>query len=276
VTALLETRGLTRKYQGLVAVDGVDLQIRTGAIHAVIGPNGAGKTTLFNLLTGLVVPTSGTIELAGADITALPPDRRARIGIARTFQNIRIFNAMTVLENVLTGLQTTATAGLAATVLRLPAFRREERQAVAQARASLDLVGLSARAEDRAGALSYGDQRRLEIARAAAARPRLLLLDEPAAGMNPAETEALGGLIRQLNALGTTILLVEHDMNFVMGISDHITVLNFGRRIFDGAPAAMRQDPDVIAAYLGAKVAARLNAPLAAHPAAKSGAVAPP
>jgi branched-chain amino acid transport system ATP-binding protein len=272
MTALLETHALTRKYQGLVAVDGVELQVRAGTIQAVIGPNGAGKTTLFNLLTGLVVPTSGTIELDGTDITALPPDRRARLGIARTFQNIRVFNAMTVLENVLTGLHTTATAGLAATVLRLPGFRREEREAVAQARATLDLVGLSARAEHRAGALSYGDQRRLEIARAAVARPRLLLLDEPAAGMNPAETEALGGLIRQLNALGTTILLVEHDMHFVMGITDHVTVLNFGRRIFDGAPAAMRQDPDVIAAYLGAKVAARL----AAHPNANPGAVASP
>ncbi|HEX3350776.1 MAG TPA: ABC transporter ATP-binding protein [Acetobacteraceae bacterium] len=260
MTPLLRTRGLTRHYSGVVAVDGVDLDVAAGSIHAVIGPNGAGKTTLFNLLSGLVRPNAGTILFDGADITTLPPDRRARLGIARTFQNIRIFGAMTVLENVLTGLCATGRSGLAGTVLRLGRFRREERDAVARARDALALVGLSDKAEWRAAALSYGDQRRLEIARAAAAGPKLMLVDEPAAGMNPAETDGLVHLMQRLNALGITILLVEHDMGLVMGIAHNITVLNFGRRIFGGSPDAVRQDPGVIEAYLGHKVAARLAA----------------
>jgi ABC-type branched-subunit amino acid transport system ATPase component len=266
-TALLETIGLTRRYAGLVAVDAVDLAIPEGGVHAVIGPNGAGKTTLFNLLSGIVVPSAGQIRLAGADITALPPDRRARLGMARSFQNIRIFGAMTVLENVLTGLHTRLSSGLPGIVLRLPRFRREEAAAVERARAALDLVGLSAHAGARAAALSYGDQRRLEIARAVAAEPRLLLLDEPAAGMNPAETEALGALVRRICGFGTTVLLVEHDMGFVMDIADSATVLNFGRRIYAGPPAAIRHEKVVIEAYLGAKMAERLaRRPLASGP----------
>jgi branched-chain amino acid transport system ATP-binding protein len=258
VTILLRTIGLTRRYAGLVAVDSVDMEVESGLVHAVIGPNGAGKTTLFNLISGLVAPSAGKIVFDGADIGRLPADKRARLGIARTFQNIRVFGAMTVLENVLTGLHARPAPGMAATILRLPSFRRAEHDFVAAARAALDFVGLADRAEARASALSYGDQRRLEIARALAPNPRLLLLDEPAAGMNPAETEALGKLVRRMGETGTTVLLVEHDMGFVMGISDRVTVLNFGRRIFDGSPDVARREPVVVEAYLGPKVAARL------------------
>ncbi len=258
MSLLLETTGLTRRYAGLVAVDAVNLRVAEGGIHAVIGPNGAGKTTLFNLISGLVTPSAGTIWFGGVDVTRLPPDRRAALGMGRTFQNIRVFGSMTVLENVLTGLHTCDATGLFGVVLRLPGFRRAERAAVSRARAALDLVGLADMAELRAGALSYGDQRRLEIARAMAPEPRLLLLDEPAAGMNPAETVALGALVRRLGSFGATVLLVEHDMGFVMGISDAVTVFNFGRRIFEGPPDVVRREPAVIEAYLGPKVAARL------------------
>ena len=257
---LLEAAGLTRRFAGLVAVDGVDLAVTPGTVHAVIGPNGAGKTTLFNLISGIDAPTSGRIMLAGADITRLPAHRRAARGVARTFQNIRVFGAMTALENVLTGLHPALRATLPEVVLRLPRFRREEAVAVVQARAALALAGLEGQAAAAASALAYGDQRRLEIARAMAGRPRLLLLDEPAAGLNPAETAALAALVRRIRDGGTTVLLVEHDMGFVMDISDRVTVLNFGRRIFDGPPDAVRQAPVVIEAYLGHKVAARLAA----------------
>ena len=232
--------------------------VEAGGVHAVIGPNGAGKTTLFNMISGIVPPSAGSVRLGDRDVTKLPADRRAWLGLARTFQNIRVFGAMTVLENVLTGLQARPGARVAEIVLRLPRFRRTERDAVARARAALDFVGLADRANVRAGALAYGDQRRLEIARALAPDPRLLLLDEPAAGMNPSETEALGELVRRIRIFGTTVLLVEHDMGFVMGISDRVTVLNFGRALFEGTPDEVRRHPAVVEAYLGAKVAARL------------------
>jgi ABC-type branched-subunit amino acid transport system ATPase component len=236
MTNLLELAGVTRRYAGLVAVDNVDMQVAEGGIHALIGPNGAGKTTLFNLISGVVAVTAGSIRLGGVDVTALGAHQRARLRLARTFQNIRIFSAMTVRENVLTGLHAHFSGEWAA------------RQA---ADAALELVGLSGAGSRRASSLSYGDQRRVELARAMAARPRLLLLDEPAAGMNPAETEALGALVRRLPSEGTTVLLVEHDMHFVMGLADEITVLNFGRRIFVGRPEQVRADPNVIEAYLG-------------------------
>ena len=256
--SLLSLRALTRRYAGLVAVDAVDLDIAAGGIHALIGPNGAGKTTLFNLVSGLVRPSSGRILLDGQDITALTPDRRARAGVARTFQNIRLFGEMSVAENAMTGLHVRARASLPEIVGRLPRFRREEAAAHAATDAALDLVGLSAQARHPAAALPYGDQRRLEIARAVVAGPRLLLLDEPAAGMNPVETRTLGDLVRRIAASGATVLLVEHDMGFVMGLADSVTVLSFGRKLFHGEPAAARRDRAVIEAYLGHKLAARL------------------
>ncbi len=257
MSAVLELAGLTRRYAGLIAVDSVSLTIEPG-VHALIGPNGAGKTTLFNLVSGLVPPSSGIVRLLGRDVTRLPADRRAALGLGRTFQNIRIFTAMTVLENALTGLHTRLHPRLFPTLLRLPSFRTAERDAVARAHEALAFVGLADAAEQPAGSLSYGDQRRLEIARAIAPSPSLLLLDEPAAGMNPAETEALAHLVRRIRERGTTVLLVEHDMGFVMGLADRVSVLSFGKLIFEGTPAAVRGAPVVIEAYLGPKVAAKL------------------
>jgi len=259
LSAVLELRGLTRRYAGLVAVDAVSLDIAPG-IHALIGPNGAGKTTLFNLVSGLVSPSAGTIQLRGQDVTRLSANRRAALGLGRTFQNIRIFASMTVLENALTGLHAWLRPRLVPTLLRMPGFRAAEREAVARAQEALAFVGLAAAAGQQAGGLSYGDQRRLEIARAIAPSPALLLLDEPAAGMNPAETEALAQLIRRVRERGTTVLLVEHDMGFVMGLADQVSVLSFGKLIFEGTPTAVRRAPVVIEAYLGPKVAARLAA----------------
>ncbi len=255
---VLELAGLTRRYAGLVAVDEVELAVQPGTVHAVIGPNGAGKTTLFNLISGIVVPSEGTIRFLGQDVTAAPPFKRAAAGMGRTFQNIRIFAEMTVLENVLTGLAPGFTGGLLAVVAMLPGLRRAEREARTRALEVLDIVGLADRAHVPAASLPYGDQRRLEIARALASAPRLILLDEPAAGMNPAETVALGALVRRIRDAGTTVLLVEHDMGFVMELSDRVTVLNFGRRIFEGAPDTVKREPTVIEAYLGPKVATRL------------------
>jgi len=258
MSTLLELTGLTRRFAGLTAVDGVDLRVETGGIHAVIGPNGAGKTTLFNLISGLIPPSAGKIMFAGKDVTRRSVHARAALGLARTFQNIRVFGEMSLIENVLVGLHPLLSASLPAIVLRRARFGHEERDAVSRARAALDFVGLSDRAEVPAASLAYGDQRRLEIARAIAPDPKLVLLDEPAAGMNPAETMALAALVRRIRERGTTVLLIEHHMGFVMQLSEHVTVLNFGRRIFAGTPEAVRAAPAVIEAYLGHKVAARL------------------
>jgi len=253
---VLEVDGLTKTFGGLRAVDGVSFAVGDGEITALIGPNGAGKTTLFNLVTGFLAPTAGRVRFRGEDITRWSPDRVTARGIARTFQNIRLFRGMSAIDNVVVGGHVRTSATLVDAVLATPRHRREERQARARAADLLTFVGLRDRASVPARSLPYGDQRRLEIARALATRPRLLLLDEPAAGMNTAETQALMTLIRRLrDDYGLTILLIEHDMKLVMGVCDRIIVLNFGRTIAEGAPDEVRGNPQVIEAYLGTHTA---------------------
>ena len=249
---LLALKGVTRRFGGLVAVDAIDLEVAEGGVTAVIGPNGAGKTTLFSLISGFQTPNAGRILFAGEDITGHPPEAIARAGLVRTFQLVQLFQNLSVLENVQVGCHLHTEGGVFAALLRNRRTRRAERETEARSRELLSFVGLDAAADAEASALAYGQQRLLEIARALAARPRLLLLDEPAAGLSADESSRLAAAIRSIAERGTTVLLIEHDMKLVMNAADTIAVLDFGRKIAEGSPAAIRENPAVIAAYLGA------------------------
>jgi branched-chain amino acid transport system ATP-binding protein len=254
---LLETRGLTRRFGGYSAVTEMNLKIERGSIHALIGPNGAGKTTMFNLITGVLPPSEGEILVDGVEISGSRPDRIARLGVVRTFQGVRLFPTMTALENVEVGRFCRTRGGFLAALARIP-FVATGAEAATRKRAEqlLERVGLSKQRDVPAGELALADQRRLEIARALAVDPKLLLLDEPVAGMNPVEVHEAGELFKALSQEGTTILITEHHMSLVMAISGHITVMNYGRKIAEGSPEQVKRDPEVLTAYLGAETAA--------------------
>ena len=253
--ALLSVRGLTKRFDGLVANNEIDLDVPEGSLFAVIGPNGAGKTTFFNMLSGFLAPTAGAIALDAKDITRVTQEKIAAMGLIRTFQLVQMFQGMSAAENVEVGSHLRTRGGVASALLRPPWLRRQEEDIRAKARELLDFVGLGRQADMNAELLPYGQQRLLEVARAMAAEPRLLLLDEPAAGLNSHETDALAEVIQHINQRGITVLLIEHDVGLVTRIAHRIAVLDFGCKIAEGTPDEIKKHPDVIAAYLGTETA---------------------